>query len=65
VHRLHEAAGDGKPEAGAWTDPVALVGAMELVEDAQEVSGRNAVAFVDDPQRDVRRRAKISESSCA
>ena len=52
VHRLHEAAGDGEPEAGAGTDPVALGGAVELVEDAREIGGRNAFAFVDDPQRD-------------
>ena len=50
VHRLDEAARDGEPEAGAGAHLVALGDAMELVEDALEIGGRNAVAFVEDLQ---------------
>jgi hypothetical protein len=52
VHRLEEAAGDGKAEPGARPHPVALGDAMELVEDALEVGGRDALAFVEDAQLD-------------
>src|SRR6185437_12974383 len=47
-HRFDEAARDGEAEAGAGADLVSLAGAVELVENALPVLGRNAVALVDD-----------------
>ena len=52
VHGLDEAARDREPEAGAGAHLVALLRAVELVEDAAPVGRRNAVALVEDLQRD-------------
>ena len=58
VHGLDEAARDRKAEARAGAHVIALLRAVELVEDALEVVRRNAVAFVEDLQvRRNRRRA--------
>ena len=52
MHRLDEAARNRKAEAGAGTDMVALLRAIEFVEHAFQLARRNAVAFIDDLQRD-------------
>ena len=54
VHRLNEAARDCEPEAGSRPHMVALLRAEELVENVLQVRRRNALAFVDDLQRDRR-----------
>ncbi len=52
VQGLDEAARDGQAQPGARAHLVALLHAVELVEDALEVAGGNAVAFVQDLQPD-------------
>ena len=48
MHGLDEAARDREAKAGAGADMIALLRAIELVEHALELGGRNAVALVDD-----------------
>ena len=55
AHRLDEAAADRKAEAGAGAHAVALLHAVELVEDALELVRRDALALVDDAQSDAAR----------
>ena len=50
MHRLDKATGNRQPEAGAGTDMIALLRAIELVEDAFQFRRRNALAFVEDLQ---------------
>src|SRR5882724_2290852 len=52
VHGLHEAARDRKSETSAGAHLVTLLGAVELVEDMLQVTGRDAVALVEDLQAD-------------
>ena len=47
AHGLDEAAADREAEAGAGAHPVALLRAVELVEDLLDLVGRDALALVD------------------
>ena len=53
AHRLDEAAADRKAQPGARALRSAPLHAVELVEDALEVAGRNAGAFVEHLQQDL------------
>src|SRR5206468_2503370 len=62
MHGLDEASGDGQAEAGARAHPIALLDAVELLEDALQIIDGNAATLVENLNADGARVAPAADA---